>query len=125
LVDETNLKFHYASDSVLAPKGMKRIGSACTINSTDGCTLRVTMDFSTSQLTPPLIIYKGTFGGTLMKKWSKFEQAIVVFTEKHWMTSLVMIIYLQSFLLLCPTKEKIGVIEDKASMHTSDKCLSG
>jgi DDE superfamily endonuclease len=58
-----------------------------------------------------------------MKKWSKFEQAIVVFTEKHWMTSSVMIIYLQSLRLLCPTEEKIGVIVDKASMHTSDKVL--
>jgi hypothetical protein len=56
----------------------------------------VTMDFSTSQLTPPLIIYNGTFGGTLMKKWFTFEQAIVVFTEKHGMTSSVMIIYLKS-----------------------------
>jgi hypothetical protein len=83
----------------------------------------VTMDFSTSQLTPPLIIYKGTFGGTLMKKWSKFEQAIVGVTEKHLMTSSVMIIYLQSLRLLCPTKEKIEIIVDKASMHTSDKVL--
>jgi hypothetical protein len=71
--DETNLNFHYASNSVLALKGMKRISSACTINSTDGCILMVTIDFSTSQLTPTLIIYKGTFGGTFMKKWSKFE----------------------------------------------------
>jgi hypothetical protein len=73
LADENNLKFHYASDSVLAPKGMKRIGSACKNRSTDGCTLMVTMEFSMSQLTPPLIIYKGTFGGTIMRKWSKFE----------------------------------------------------
>jgi hypothetical protein len=39
------------------------------------------------------------------------------------MTSSVMIIYLQSLRLLCPTKDKIGVIVDKASMHTSDKVL--
>jgi DDE superfamily endonuclease len=81
------------------------------------------MDFSTSQLTPPLIIYKSKFGRTLMKKWSMFEQAIVVFTEKHWMITSVMIIYLKSLRLLCPTKEKTGVIVDKASMHTSDKVL--
>jgi hypothetical protein len=47
---------------------MKRIGSACKINSTDGCTLIYIMEFSTSQLAPLVIIYKGTLGGTLMKK---------------------------------------------------------
>ena len=62
------MKFHKVSETVLAPKGIKRVGSACKIVSSDGYTLMVTMDISTSQLTPPLIIYKDTFGGTLMKK---------------------------------------------------------
>jgi hypothetical protein len=42
----------------------------------------ITMGFSTSHLTPPLIIAQGTFGGTLMNNWATFEQAVVVFTEK-------------------------------------------
>ena len=91
--DETNIKFHEASDTVLAPQGVKRVGSACKVSSSDGCTLMVTMDMTKSQLTPPLIIYKGTFGGTLMKKWQSFSKALVVFTEKHWMTQEVFILY--------------------------------
>jgi hypothetical protein len=47
----------------------------------------------------------------------------MVFTENKWMATSVMIIYLKSLRLLCPTKEKVGVIVDKASMHTSDKVL--
>jgi hypothetical protein len=37
-------------------------------------------DYSTSQLTPPLIIYKFTFGGSLMKNWATFKAALVLFT---------------------------------------------
>lgn len=118
--DETNIKFHEVSDSVLAPQGVKRVGTACKISSNDGCTLMVTMDMTTSQLAPPLIIYKGTFGGTLMKKWQNFSKAVVVFTEKHWMTQQVFILYLQHLRLICPGHEKIGIIIDKASMHTSN-----
>ena len=117
--DETNIKFHEVSDTVLAPTGIKRVGSACKISSSDGCTVMVTMDMTTSQLAPPLIIYKGTFGGTLMKKWQSFSKALVVFTEKHWMTSEVFILYLQYLRHLCPGHDKIGLIIDKASMHTS------
>jgi DDE superfamily endonuclease len=95
------------------------VGSACKISSSDGCTVMVTMDMTTSQLTPPLIIYKGTFGGTLMKKWQSFSKALVVFTEKHWMTSEVFILYLQYLRRLCPGHDKIGLIIDRASMHTS------
>jgi hypothetical protein len=41
----------------------------------------VTMDYSTLKLTPPLIIYKQTFGGTLMKNWTTFKEAVVAFTD--------------------------------------------
>jgi hypothetical protein len=58
-----------------------------------------------------------------MKNWTTFKEAVVDFTDKHWMTTSVMINYLQSLRLLCPTKEKSGVIVDKASMHTSTKLL--
>ena len=61
--DETNVKFHEVSKTVLAPQGIKRVGTACSVPSSDGCTIMVTMDMLTSQLTPPFIIYKGTFGG--------------------------------------------------------------
>jgi hypothetical protein len=40
------MQFHHASGSVVAPQGIKRVGSASTINTADGCTLMVTMDVS-------------------------------------------------------------------------------
>ena len=77
-VDETNVKFHEVSKTLLAPQGTKRVGTACSIPSSDGCTVMVTMDMLTSQLTPPFIIYKGTFGGTLMKQWESFCSGKIV-----------------------------------------------
>ena len=121
--DETNVKFHEVSDTVLAPRGIKSVGTACSIPSSDGCTVMVTMDMRTSQLTPPFIIYKGTFGGTLMKQWERFARGKVVFTKKHWMTSESYILYLQYLRLLCPGYHRIGLVVDKASMHMSEEVL--
>ena len=75
----------------MAPQGIKRVGAACKIPSSDGCTSMDNMSTS--------ILYKGTFGGT---KWAAFPKAQVLFTEKHWMTSSVLILYLQYLRRLCP-----------------------
>jgi hypothetical protein len=40
------------------------------------------IELSTSQLTTPLIIYKGIFGGTLMKNWATFKEQIGVIIDK-------------------------------------------
>jgi len=122
--DETNVKFHELSSTVLAPIGVKRVGSAAKVSSSDGCTVMVTMDMTSSQLTPPLVIYKGTFGGTLMKKWENFDRGLVLFTEKHWMTSCACILYLQHLRRLSAGHDKIGLIVDKASMHTSSDVIA-
>ena len=42
--DETNIKFHEVIDSVLASQGVKRVGMAWKISSSDRCTLMVIID---------------------------------------------------------------------------------
>ena len=43
-MDETNVKFYDVSGIVLALQGMKGFGTACSILSSDGCTIIVAMD---------------------------------------------------------------------------------
>jgi hypothetical protein len=64
--NETFLKFHERDIRFLVPRGVKRVGSASKMDEKDGCTLMVTMDMATSQLTHPFIIFKGVFGARLM-----------------------------------------------------------
>ena len=61
--DETFLKFHERSGTLLVPSGSKRVGSSATYDDKDGCTLMVTMDMISSQLLNPLIIFSGELGG--------------------------------------------------------------
>ena len=121
--DETFLKFHEKDDNLLVPRGVKRVGTASKIDEKDGCTLMVTMDMASSQLTTPFIIFKGTFGARLMKEWSGYKTSTVLFTENHWQTSSTVIIYLESLRKLYPTKRVIGLIWDKASSHYSEEVV--
>ena len=92
--DETFIRFHESFDTVLAPIGEKRIGSTARIDNKMGCTVLPTMDMSASCLLPPMIIFTGVFGGHLMKRWRNYSNSLVLFTEKHWMTSNTFILYL-------------------------------
>jgi hypothetical protein len=115
--DETFLKFHETSSTVLAPKGARRIGSAHKIvDEKKGCTVMVSMDMFASQLLPPLIIFTGVFGKTLMKKWSSYAKSTVLFTQNHWMTAETNILYLQYLIKIYP-KKRIGLIYDHAPSH--------
>ena len=100
---------------------MKRVGNASKIDSKDGCTLMVKMEMVSSQLTSPLVIFKGGFGKRLMKEWSKHPTSTVLFTKNHWQTSSTVIIFLVSLQKLYPTKRVIGIIWDKASSHFSEE----
>ena len=121
--DETFLKFHEKDDNLLVPRGVKRVGTASKIDEKDGCTLMVTMDMASSQLTTPFIIFRGTFGARLMKEWSGYKTSTVLFTENHWQTSSTVIIYLELLRKLYPTKRVIGLIWDKASSHYSEEVV--
>ena len=81
--DETFLLFHQRYNKVVAKKGYKRVGVARKIDEKDGCTLMVSMEWSSSALIMPMLIFSGGFGKTLMKKWGKYENCTVLFTENH------------------------------------------
>ena len=115
--DETFIRFHESYDTVLAPIGEKRIGSTARIDNKMGCTVLPTMDMSASCLLPPMIIFTGVFGGYLMKRWRNYSNSLVLFTEKHWMTSNTFILYLDWLMDFFKGK-KIGLIVDYAPSHT-------
>ena len=113
------IRFNESGSSVLAPKGTKRIGISASVDEKDGCTVLPTMDMFASQLLPPLIIFKGTFCGTLMKRWSNHSKSFVLFTEKHWMTAETTLLYLWWLMMMYPGKN-IGVIIDYAPAHNCE-----
>ena len=117
--DEMFLRFNETGKSILAPKGVKRVGTTAKVDSKSGCTVLPTMDMLSSTLLPPMIIFKGVFGAQLMEKWSTYSKSMVLFTKKHWMTSECFVLYLKWLMLMYPRK-KIGVIIDYAPAHDSE-----
>jgi hypothetical protein len=117
--DETFVKFHERRDEVLAPVGAKSVGSSVKVdNEKAGCTFMVTMEMISGQLLPPFVVHKGTFGGTLMKKWQMHKGSLVTFTKTHWMTEETAILYLQYATKLFPGKI-IGLVWDHAPAHVA------
>ena len=92
--DETFLLFHKRYKKVLAKKGSKRVGVARKIDEKDGCTVMVSMEWSSSSLIMPMLIFSGGFRKTLMKKCGQHKSCMVLFTENHWQTEETMKIYL-------------------------------
>ena len=92
--DETFLLFHERYKKVLSKKGSKRVGVARKIDEKDGGTVMVSMEWSSSSLIMPMLIFSGGFGKTLMEKWGQHESCMVLFTENHWQTKESMKIYL-------------------------------
>ena len=120
--DETFLRFHESSSTVVAPKGAKRVGAAMKCNEKEGCTLMVSMEMISSQLLPPFVIFKGQFGKTLMKRWQNYSRSSVLFTSNHWMTAETNILYLMYLLDLFKGR-KIGLIYDNAPSHVSKEVM--
>ena len=114
--DETFIRFHEIKSKVIAPKGEKRIGTASCIDEKSGCTVFPTMEMNASLILPPLIIFTGVFGATLMKQWKNYTKSLVLFTENHWMTGETFIIYLK-WLLMNYKNKTIGLIVDYAPSH--------
>lgn len=122
-MDEMFAKFHECWNSVLAPIGAKRIGSAIKVSDDKaGCTVVVTMEMISGQLLPPMVIHKGEFGARLMKQWQNHTTSTVLFTANHWMTEETSILYLQFLVKVFPNKI-IGLIWDMATSHKSKLVL--
>jgi hypothetical protein len=120
--DETFIRFHEEDSRVLAPVGEARIGKAVTCDGKSGCTVLPTMDMLSSQLLPPLIIFNGVFGGRLMTQWQEYTNSLVLFTEKHWMTTETMVLYFK-WLMSFYKGKTVGVIIDHAPSHTNDALM--
>lgn len=116
--DETFIRFNESSDHCIAPKGIKRVGFCAKENEKGGVTLLPTLDMTSSRLLPPLIIFKAKFGARLMKDWSSYTKSFVVFTDSHWMTQHVMLLYFEYLMKYFPG-QKIGLIIDSAQQHVS------
>ena len=101
-MDEFKVNYHCAGKSVLVPKGTRRVGSAGKLcNEKEGCTVVTTMMLEASSVLKPTIAFtgvihlhsyilhktnlllSGTFGATLMKKYSVCKEAQILFTENH------------------------------------------
>jgi hypothetical protein len=117
--DETFLLFHPFGQRLIAPTGIKRVGSVVQVdNEKWGATVMIACEYRTSCILPPMIIFTGVHCAKLMKQWSTFDQAKVIFNESHWMTANAAIIYV-SYLMSMFKGKKIGLIWDK---HTSHYC---
>ena len=115
--DETFLHFHEVSGRYIVPKGEEHVGIASKMSEKDGCTLMVSMEWRTSSLIMPFMIFNGGFGKRLMNEWKNHDKSTVLFTEKHWQTQYTMKIYLQALRLNFPKGSVIGLVVDKASSH--------
>jgi hypothetical protein len=67
--EELFLIFHPFVDKLLAPTGIKRVGSAVQVdNEKWGATVMITCKYRTSSILPPMIIFTGVYCAKLKTK---------------------------------------------------------
>ena len=121
--DETFLLFHPLGERLVAPTGVKRVGTVVQAdNEKLGATVMIACEYKTSSILPPMIIFTRVYGAKLMSQWANFDQAKVIFNESHWMTSNAAIIYISYLMSMFPGK-RIGLIWDKHTSHYSDEVM--
>jgi len=77
--DETFLLFHPFGDKLLAPTGIKRVGSAVQVdNKKWGATVMIACEYRTSSILPPMIIFTGVYCAKLMTQWAKYPKGNIV-----------------------------------------------
>jgi len=77
--DETFLLFHPFGDKLLAPTGIKRVGSAVQVeNEKWGATVMIACEYRTSSILPPMIIFTGVYCAKLMTQWAKYPKGNIV-----------------------------------------------
>ena len=114
--NKTFIRFHEAVVKVIAPTGVKRVGSSIKTDDKSDCTVLPTMDMLYGKLLPPLVIFSGVFFSRLMQQWQQYNNSFVIFTPLHWMTSETFVLYLKWIMMHYPGK-KIGLIVDYAPSH--------
>eukprot|EP00918_Siedleckia_nematoides_P038728 GHVU01084274.1.p1 GENE.GHVU01084274.1~~GHVU01084274.1.p1 ORF type:complete len:342 (+),score=20.62 GHVU01084274.1:603-1628(+) len=74
--DETFIRFGCRQDSVVAPMGSARIGTTDVTNDKGGCTLMLAMEFFSSRVLRPTLIFAGTIGGDLYHRYRRRRSPI-------------------------------------------------
>jgi hypothetical protein len=122
--DETFLLFHPLGDWLVAPTGVKSVGTVVQAdNEKFGATVLIACEYKTSSILPPMIIFTGVYGAKLMSQWAGFDKAKVIFNESYWMTSNTAIIYIACLRSIFQGK-RIGLIWDKHTSHYSEEVLN-
>jgi hypothetical protein len=77
--DETFLLFHPFGEKLLAPLGVKHVGTAVQVdNEKFGATVMIACEYWTSSILPPMVIFTGVYCAKLMTEWAKFPKGIFV-----------------------------------------------
>jgi len=71
--DETFILFHPFEEKLLAPLGVKCVGTAVVQvdNEKFGATVMITCEYRTPSILPPMVIFTGVFCAKLMTQWAK------------------------------------------------------
>jgi hypothetical protein len=65
--DETFLLFHPIGEKLLAPMGVKPVGTAVQVdNKKFGATVMIACEYRTSSILPPMVIFTGIYCAKLM-----------------------------------------------------------
>jgi hypothetical protein len=79
--DETFLLFHPFGEKLLAPVGVKCVGTAAQVdNEKFGATVMIACEYWTSSILPPMVIFTGVYCAKLMTEWAKYSKGNFV----HW-----------------------------------------
>jgi hypothetical protein len=97
--DETFHLFHPFDQWLIAPTGIKHVGTVVqVVNEKRGAMVMISCESQTSSILPPMIFFTKVYCAKSMMHWANFDQANVVFNESHWMTFNTAIIYLSYFI---------------------------
>ncbi len=115
--NETFLLFHPFGENLIAPRVVKRVGTAMQVdNEKFGATVMIACEFRTSSILPPMIIFTGVHCAKLMTDWCSYPKGMfivllmnnifsnptalslflakVIFKKSKWMNSNAAIIYI-------------------------------
>jgi len=97
--DETFLLFHSLGEKLIAPTGIKRVGSLVQVdNEKSGATVMIACEYRTSSILPPMIIFTGVHCAKLMTHWAKYSKG-----ESHPPSLLALPYVSLTIMLVSPT----------------------
>jgi len=128
--DQTFVNFYMEEETVIAPRGTKRVGGRVKADVKKGFTLMVTCNLNTSQIEAPFSVFNGTKlcrakypERTLAYKHRNWrnsalgETGFLGFQPKHWFDEDITIQWLEWVLDVLHPGCKVGVSLDMAPAH--------